>query len=188
VLLRSGVLGAIIGAVIGGVVGTPGFPLVGTAIVAVAGSAVGAVIGGINGVVLIAVGRLTTSSWALRLACTLTTLLCCLVLEPLVIAVLAALLAGALGLVAAHGAQPVDLGRRLGPRQPAIVVGTALAASAVIGAGIGAAVGLVLGLTSYPPTSPFAAFEGALFGLVLGAFVALVGLAVFIGPRLRACH
>jgi hypothetical protein len=59
--------------------------------------------------------------------------------------------------------------------------------SAVIGAAIGAAVGLALGVTSYLPTAPFAAGEGALFGSVIGVFLALVGIAVFIGPRLRAC-
>jgi hypothetical protein len=186
VLLRSGVLGAIIGAVVGGVTGTTEFPLVGTAIVALAGLVIGGAIGGINGVVLIGVARLTAASWANRLAGLVTTFACCLLLQRIGIAILCSALAWALGLVAAHGAQLIDLGDRLGPRQPAAVLGTALTASAVLGAVLGAAVGLVLGLTSYPPTATFAAVEGAMFGTVIAGFIALAGTAVLIGPRLRA--
>jgi hypothetical protein len=200
VLARAAAIGSGVGAVAGGVGGTVSFPIVGTFFGALLGVVAGATIGLLNGLVVLAVAELTASRGVTRLACAVTSIGGCLALLagglipgwwPLrgvasaVLLTAIAVLAGALGPIAAHGARPLDLGRRLGEVPVSTYLTKALAAGAVTGGTLGAVAGFVLGL-DYLPTAPVAVVEGGILGSVSGAVAAVTIAAVLIAPKLRA--
>jgi hypothetical protein len=197
-LLRAIGIGAAVGAVAGGGVGTASFPLVGTSIAAVAGSVVGALFGLANGLILAAVVALTNSRWVAALTGALTTFACAAGLvaivdglatvtqsPPLIFASACTVVAVPLGPLAAYGAQPLTLNRRLGERSVGTIIRAAMLVGATVCGVIGAVVGGVLGVTSYLPTAPVAVFEGMMLAGVTGAVAALVLVTLVITPRLR---
>lgn len=198
-LVRAIAIGAGVGAVTGGVIGTLSFPLVGTFFGALVGTVVGALFGLANGLVLAGVVELTVSRWIPAIACALTTLSCSAAFvvarhgvwpgshEPanLLVVATCTLLAALLGPIAAYGARPLELGRRLGRRPVSTVVKTALAVGAVGGGASGAVIGAGIGIATHPATAPFAVIEGGILCAVSGAVAALLIAAFLIAPRLR---
>jgi hypothetical protein len=197
-LFRAIGIGTAVGAVAGAGVGTASFPLVGTFIGAIAGSVIGALFGLANGLILAAVVALTSSRWIAALAGALTTFACSVGLLAgvfglkaamgwftLIFAAACTVVALPLGPLAAYGAQPLRLGRRLGERRVGNVMGRALLIGFTAGFAIGAVTGGVLGAVTYLPTAPVAVFEGGILAGVTGAVAALVLVTLVISPRLR---
>jgi hypothetical protein len=196
-LRRGGGLFAGVGGVLGATVGTVDWPVVGTFFGAIGCASAGVTIGVADAALLTLLARRTRSKWAARVASgvvaaaglgwasTLTGP--AEVPRPLAAALLAIalLLGAALGPLIAYGAAPAPDGRPTGPGY-ASALARFLRWGAALGGGAGAVTGLAIGIRAYLPTSPFAAVEGAAFGVVSGVALGCLAAGVFLLPRVRA--
>jgi hypothetical protein len=192
-LLRGLAFLAGAGGLLGGIAGTFRWPLIGTFFGAVEGAAVGAVVGVLDAVLLTTAAQVTRSVWAQRVISGLVSWTFAMlgalnyhgpIVVPIV--VMASLIVGAfVGPLIGFGVETEPIDQRVGSAN--LRYGKRLIAwGAGIGAGLGAAAGFIVGLIVFAPTSPFAAVEGAMFGVVAGTVVACLVGAVALLPRLRA--
>ena len=186
------------GGLLGGIAGTFRWPLVGTFFGAVEGAIVGAVVGVLDAVLLAMAAHVTRSMWAQRAVSTLVAGTFAVFgaryyRGPIVvpsavmdILVLSSLIVGAfVGPLIGFGVETDSMDQRVGSAN--LRFGKRLIMwGAGIGAGVGAVAGFIVGLIVFAPTSPFAAIEGGVFGLIAGSVVACLIGAIAVLPRLRA--
>jgi hypothetical protein len=194
---RGAALFAGLAGVLGGIAGTIDWPVVGTFFGAVEGALAGAVVGVINAAALTLLAGWTRSRWACRgLSGVVAGVAAAggaqIYAGPVnvsrtvavVLIATAAVVGAALGPLVAYGAEPVPASRLAGARLPR--VGRILGWGAALGAAAGAVAGLIIGMHTYLPTSPVAAVEGAVFGVVSGGVLACLVAGVAVLPRIRA--
>jgi hypothetical protein len=198
-VFRAMGIGACVGPVFGAAVGSAAFPVVGTCFGAILGVPLGAVFGLANGLVLMVVDQVTASRWVASVVAALTSFGCSLGVVAasdapwppwgspiyLVFVGICTILAVPLGPIAIHGARPLTVCRRFGPRPVATVVKTALVVGAVGGGASGALIGVSIGVAAYWPTAVVAMFEGGILCAVDGAVAGLLIFGILIAPRLR---
>lgn len=194
---RGAALFAGLGGALGGIAGTIDWPVVGTFFGAVEGALAGAVAGVIDAAALTLLAGWMRSRWACRglagVVAGMATAGGALIYAgpvnvsravAVVLIATAVVVGAALGPLVAYGAEPVPASRLAGARLPR--VGRILCWGAALGAAAGAVAGLVIGMRTYLPTSPVAAVEGAVFGVVSGGVLACLVAGVAMLPRIRA--